>query len=84
MTSREGQTMRNCKVCTVHLIQSGYKSRTLRWAGHIARIGKGRNAIKTLKCKPTGMEPLGISRCRWGNIKINIKEIGINTKNWIY
>ena len=32
---------------------------------------------------PTGKRPLGIPRRRWeDNIRMDLKEIGINTRNW--
>ena len=34
--------------------------------------------------KPTGKRPLGRPRCRWeDNIRMDFKEIGINTRNWV-
>ena len=34
--------------------------------------------------KSTGKKPLGRSRHRWeDNIRVNLKEIGVNTQNWI-
>ena len=39
------------------------KSRILRWAGHVARMGKGRSAFKILTGKPTGKRPLGRYHC---------------------
>ena len=34
--------------------------------------------------KPTGKRPLGRPRRRWeDNIRIDFKEIGINTRNWV-
>ena len=60
------------------------KSRRLRWAGHVARMKKGRNAFKIVTGKSTGKRPLGKSRCRWeDNIRIDLEEIGINTGNWV-
>jgi hypothetical protein len=42
------------------------------------------SAFKILKGKPTGKRPLGKCRRRWeDNIRIDFKEIGINTRNWI-
>ena len=38
------------------------KSRRLRWAGHIARMKKGRSAFKILRVKPTGKRSLGRSK----------------------
>ena len=40
------------------------KSRRLRWAGHVARMEKGRTAFKILTAKPTGKRALGRSRRR--------------------
>jgi hypothetical protein len=60
------------------------KSRILRCAGHIARTEEGRSAFKTLTGKPTGRRPLGRPRHRWeGNIRIDLKEIGTNTRNCV-
>ena len=34
--------------------------------------------------KPTRKRPLGRPRCRWeGNIRMDLKEIGINAGNWV-
>ena len=45
---------------------------------------EGRSAFKILTGKPTEKRPLGRSRCRWeDNIRIDLKEIGINMRNWI-
>ena len=56
------------------------KSRRLRWAGHIARKEEGRNAFKIL----TGKRPLKRSKLRSeGNIRMDLKEIGINADNWV-
>ena len=55
----------------------------LRWADHVARIEEGRSAFRILAGKPTGKRPLGRPRRRWEhNIRMNLKEIGINTRNW--
>jgi hypothetical protein len=35
------------------------KSRRMRWAGHVARIGEKRNACRLLAGKPEGKRPLG-------------------------
>jgi hypothetical protein len=44
-------------------------SRRMRWAGHVARMGK-RNAYRILVRKPERKRPLGRLRCRWmDNIK---------------
>ena len=58
------------------------KSRRLRWACHVARMEEGRSAFKMSIGTPAGRRPLGRPRRRWeDNIRMNIKEIGINTKN---
>ena len=58
------------------------KSRRLRWAGHVARMDKGRSAFKILTGKPTGKRPLGRPRRRYeDNIRIDLEEIGINAGN---
>ena len=43
---------------------------------------EGRSAFKILTGTPTGKRPLGRPRRRWeDNIRIDLKEIGINTRN---
>jgi hypothetical protein len=44
------------------------KSRRMRWAGHVARMGKRRNTYRILVEKPGGRKPLGRSRRRWMTI----------------
>jgi hypothetical protein len=54
------------------------KSR-MRWAGHVARMGEGRGVGR-----PEGKRPLGRPRRRWeDNIKMDLREIGIDGANWI-
>ena len=49
----------------------------MRWAGHVARMEKGRSAFKILAGKPEGKRPLGRPRHRWvDNIRMDLKEIG--------
>jgi hypothetical protein len=53
------------------------KSRRMRWAWHVARMGEMRNAYRILVGKPEGNSPLGRPRSRWvNNIKIELREIG--------
>jgi hypothetical protein len=53
------------------------KSRRMKWARHIARMGKKRNAYKILVGKPEGKRPLERPRHRWvNNIKIDFRIIG--------
>ena len=45
---------------------------------------EGRSTFKILTGKPTGKRPLGRPRRRWvDNIKMDLEEIGINTRNWV-
>jgi hypothetical protein len=47
------------------------KSKRMRWAGHLARMGEKRNAYRLLVGKPEGKRPLGRRRRRWiDNIKM--------------
>jgi hypothetical protein len=56
----------------------------LRWAGHVARIEEDRSSFKILTGEPTGKRPLERLRRRWeDNIRKDLKEIGINTRNWV-
>jgi hypothetical protein len=49
-------------------------SRRIRWPGHVARMGKRRNANRILMGKPEGRRPLGRPRRRWvDNIKLIIE-----------
>jgi hypothetical protein len=53
------------------------KSRRMRWAGHVARMGEGRVAYRVLVGRPEGRRPLGRPRCRWeDNIKMDLQEVG--------
>ena len=43
-----------------------------------------RSAFKVLTGKYTIKRPLGRPTCRWkDNIRMDPKEIGINTRNWV-
>jgi hypothetical protein len=50
------------------------KSRRMRWAGHVERMGEKRNAYRLLVGKPEGKRPLGRPRRRWVD---NIRMEGI-------
>ena len=46
---------------------------------------EGRSAFKSLAGNPTEKIPLGRPRRRWeDNIRMDLEEIGINTRKWIY
>jgi hypothetical protein len=60
------------------------KSRSMRWAGHVARMGEKRNMYRLLVGKPEGKRPIGRLRRRWiDNIKMDLLEIGLNVVDWI-
>jgi hypothetical protein len=44
------------------------KSRRMRWAGHVARLGERRGAYSVLVGKPEGRRPLGRPRRRWEDV----------------
>jgi hypothetical protein len=57
-----------CSPCVVQVI----RSRRIRWAGHVARMGEKRSVYGVLVGKPEGKRPLGRPRCRWeDNIKMD-------------
>jgi hypothetical protein len=52
------------------------KSRRMRWAGHVARMGEGRNVYRVLVGKPEGKKAIGRPRRRWEDgIGIYVREI---------
>jgi hypothetical protein len=60
------------------------KSRRMKWAGHVARMGEGRDVYRVLVGMPESKRPLGRPRRRWeDNIKLDLTEIGIDEANWI-
>jgi hypothetical protein len=53
------------------------KSRRMRGAGHVARMGEGRNVYRVLVGKPEGKRALERPRRRWEDgIKMDFREIG--------
>jgi hypothetical protein len=60
------------------------KSRRMRWAGHVARMGEGRCVYRILVGRPEGKRPLGRPTRRWeDNIKPDCREMRIDVTNWI-
>jgi hypothetical protein len=52
------------------------KSKRMRWAGYVARMGEKRNVYRLLVGKPEGKRPLGRPRRRWiDNINMDLLEI---------
>jgi hypothetical protein len=53
------------------------KPRRLRWAEHVARVGKRRGTYRVLVGKAEGRRSLGRHRRKWvDNIKMNFREMG--------
>ena len=60
------------------------KSRRMRWAGHVARMGEERGVYRVLVGKPEGKRPLGRPRRRWvDNIRMDLQEVGCGYMDWI-
>jgi hypothetical protein len=60
------------------------KSRRMKWAGHVARMGEKRNVYRLLVRKPEGKRPLGRPRRRRiDNIKMDLLEIRFSVVDWI-
>jgi hypothetical protein len=54
------------------------KSRRMRWAGHLARMGEKRNEYRILVGMPEGKRPLGRPRRRWVDIiKMDLRKDGM-------
>ena len=78
--------LHNEELHSLHLpnIARVIKSRTFKWAGHVARMEEGRRSFKILTGNPTGKRRLGRPRRGWEeNIRMDLKEIVINTRNWV-
>ena len=57
------------------------KSRRMRLAGHVARMGE---AYRVLVGKPEGKRLLGRPRHRWvDNIRMDLQEVGCGHEDWI-
>jgi hypothetical protein len=60
------------------------KSRRMKWAGHVARLGEERSVYRVLVGKPEGKRPLGRPKCRWeDNINMDLQEVGCGGMDWI-
>ena len=59
------------------------KSRRMRWAGHVARMGEERGVHRVLVGKPEGKRPLGGPRLRWvDNIRMDLQDVGCGYMDW--
>jgi hypothetical protein len=63
-----------------HTIVQVIKSRRIRWAGHVVRMGEGRGVYRVL----VGKKLLGRPRRRWEeNIKACLQEVECGGMDWI-
>jgi hypothetical protein len=54
------------------------KSRRMRWAGQLERMGEDRKVCKVLMGNPEGKKPLGRPMSRWEDgIRIDLRETGL-------
>ena len=59
-------------------------SKRMRWAGHVARMGKRGGVYRVLVGKPEGKRRLGGPRRRWeDNIKMDLQAVGCGGMDWI-
>jgi hypothetical protein len=71
-------------LCSSTSIIRMIKSRRMRWAGHVARMGEKMKAYKLLVGKPKGKRSLEIPRCTWvENIRMDLGEVGWGDVDWI-
>jgi len=55
----------------------------MRWAGHVAYMGKRRGVFRILVGKPEGKRPLGRPRHRQkDNIMMDLQEVGCGSMDW--
>jgi hypothetical protein len=60
------------------------KSRRMIWAGHVARMGRGKSYTWFFVGKPGGKGPLGRPKRRWEyNIKMDLEQVGCGGMDWI-
>jgi len=60
------------------------KSRRMRLAEHVARMGEEKGVYRVLVGKPEGKRPLGRPKCRWvDNIRMGLQEVGCGHMDWI-
>jgi hypothetical protein len=60
------------------------KSRRMRWAGYVARMGEKKNANGLLVEKPEGKRPIGRPRRKWvDNIMMDLGKVGWSDVDWV-
>jgi hypothetical protein len=65
---QEWRKLNNEELCDLYFSPSIIriiKSRTIRWAGHVAGMGEKSNTYRLFLGKPEGKRPLGRPRYRW-------------------
>jgi hypothetical protein len=76
----EGLNDLHCSPTIVRVI----KSRIMKWAGHLARVGEKKGMYRVLVEKPEGKRPLGRPRRGWeDSINMNLQEVGCGVMDWI-
>jgi len=69
--------------CLLNIVRV-VKSRRMRWAGYVARMGEDRGVQRVLVGKPEGKRPLGRQRRRWeDNIKMDLQEVEGGRGDWM-
>ena len=69
--------------CSPNIIRV-IKSRRMRCAGIVARMGEKRVVYRILLGKPEGKRPLGRARYRWeDNLKMDLQEVGCGGMDWM-
>ena len=69
--------------CSPNIVRA-IKSRRMRWAGHVGRMGEDRGVYRVLVGKPEGRRPLRRPRRRWvDNIRMDFQEVGCEYMDWI-
>ncbi|KAJ4444054.1 hypothetical protein ANN_05843 [Periplaneta americana] len=80
----EWRKLHNAELYSSPDIIRNIKSRCLRWAGHVARMGKFIHTYRVLVGRPEGKRYLGRPRRRWeDNIKMDLREVGYEDRDWI-
>ena len=60
------------------------KSRRMRWAGHVARMGEERGVYRVVVGRPEGKRPLGRPGSRWAdNIRMDLQDVVCGFMDWI-
>jgi len=69
---------------TSPVIDRVIKSRRMRWAEQVARMGERRGVYTILVGTPEGKRPPGRPRLRWkNNNKMDLQEVGCGGMDWI-